>query len=108
MTSTAKRIVLTRRSPAYWRVTFNHPPLNIYGPESSLEFAQVISDLETDDDVKVVVFDSAVDGFFLTHYDFDAPAEATAQLPVGNTGLQYLPDLFARLTRAPVVSIAAS
>jgi hypothetical protein len=23
---TDKQILLTRRSPAYWRVTFNHPP----------------------------------------------------------------------------------
>ena len=104
---TSARIVVTRRSPAYWRVTFNHPPLNIYGPESSLELGRVIADLEADDAVKVVVFDSAVEGFFLTHYDFDAPVEQTSQLPVGETGLQYLPDLLARLTRAPVVSIAA-
>jgi enoyl-CoA hydratase/carnithine racemase len=104
---TSGRIVVTRVSPAYWRVTFNHPPLNIYGPETSLEFGQVIAELETDEDVKVVVFDSAVEGFFLTHYDFDSPLEETARLPVGKTGLQYLPDLLARLTRAPVVSIAA-
>ena len=29
-----KRIRLERRSPFYWRVTFDHPPLNIFGPES--------------------------------------------------------------------------
>jgi len=101
------RISVTRRSPAYWRVTFDHPPLNIFGPESSLELGRVIADLENDEDVKVVVFDSAVDGFFLTHYDFDAPLEESTRLPVGTTGLQYLPDLLARLSRAPVVSIAA-
>jgi hypothetical protein len=28
-TMMAKQILLTRQSPAYWRVTFNHPPLNI-------------------------------------------------------------------------------
>jgi hypothetical protein len=28
-TTMAKQILLTRRSPAYWRVTFYHPPLNI-------------------------------------------------------------------------------
>ena len=27
-----KQIILTRRSPAYWRVTFDYPPLNIFGP----------------------------------------------------------------------------
>jgi hypothetical protein len=29
--TTTTQILLTRRSPAYWRVTINHPPLNIFG-----------------------------------------------------------------------------
>jgi len=34
-TATAtKQILLARRSPYYWRVTFDHPPLNIFGPET--------------------------------------------------------------------------
>ena len=33
-TTMTKQILLTRQSPAYWRVTFNHPPLNIFGPET--------------------------------------------------------------------------
>jgi enoyl-CoA hydratase/carnithine racemase len=106
-TTTSERILVTRRSPAYWRVTFNHPPLNIFGPESSVALGQIITALERDEAVKVVVFDSAVEGFFLTHYDLEAPVEETTQLPAGKTGLQYLPDLLARLSRAPVVSIAA-
>jgi len=59
-----KQIVLTRRSPAYWRVTFDHPPLNIFGPETLPQLNEVVTALETDEEVKVVVFDSAVDGFF--------------------------------------------
>jgi enoyl-CoA hydratase/carnithine racemase len=54
-----------------------------------------------------VVFDSAVEGFFMTHYDFLAKVEETTRLPPGPTGLQPLPDLLVRLSRAPVVSIAA-
>jgi enoyl-CoA hydratase/carnithine racemase len=57
--------------------------------------------------VKVVVFDSAVQGFFLTHYDFLARIEDTTGLPPGPTGLQPLPDMLVRLSRAPVVSIAS-
>jgi enoyl-CoA hydratase/carnithine racemase len=59
-----KRILLTRRSPAYWRVTFNHPPLNIFGPETIPQLNEIITALETDEHVKVVAFDSAVQGFF--------------------------------------------
>lgn len=105
--NTADQVVLQRHSPDFWRVTFDHPPLNIFGPETIPQLGAVISALETDEAVKVVVFDSAVDGFFLTHYDFVAPLEASTRLPPGPTGLQPLPDLLARLTRAPVVSIAA-
>jgi enoyl-CoA hydratase/carnithine racemase len=57
--------------------------------------------------VKVVVFDSAVDGFFITHYDFLAPLEESLAVPPGPTGLQSLPDTLVRLSRAPVVSIAS-
>jgi enoyl-CoA hydratase/carnithine racemase len=98
-------IHLERRSPFYWRVTFDNPPLNIFGPDNTRELNKIITALESDADVKVVVFDSAVKGFFLTHYDFLAKPEDTASLPVGRTGLQALPDMFARLSRAPVVSI---
>src|SRR5262245_8284467 len=102
-----KEIRLARRSPAYWRVTFDHPPLNIFGPETIPQLNEIITALETDDHVKVVVFDSAVPGFFLTHYDFLAKLEDTTSLPPGRTGLQPLPDMLVRLSRAPVVSIAS-
>src|SRR5580692_7274668 len=105
--TSTKRIELTRRSPQYWRVTLNHPPLNVFGPESIPQLNEVVTALEIDKEVKVVVFDSAVEGFFLTHYDFLAKIEDTTALPPGVTGLQPLPDILVRLSRAPVVSIAS-
>ena len=91
----------------YWRVTFDHPPLNIFGPETIPQLNEIVTALETDSDVKVVVFDSAVDGFFLTHYNFLAKLEDTTRLLPGATGLSPLPDMLVRLSRAPVVSIAS-
>ena len=88
-------------------MTFDHPPLNIFGPETIPELNEVITALEADERVKAVVFDSAIDGFFLTHYDFLAPLEASTRMPPGPTGLPPLPDMLVRLSRAPVVSIAA-
>jgi enoyl-CoA hydratase/carnithine racemase len=105
--ASATQIRLARRSPTYWRVTFDNPPLNIFGPDSIPQLNEIITALETDDQVKVVVFDSAVEGFFLTHYDFLARLEDTTGLPPGPTGLQPLPDMLVRLSRAPVVSIAS-
>ena len=106
-TTSTRQIVLQRHLPAYWRVTFDHPPLNIFGPETIPQLNEIVTELETDEHVKVVVFDSAVEGFFLTHYDFLAKLEDSTSLPPGPTGLQPLPDMLVRLSRAPVVSIVS-
>jgi len=105
--SNVQQIRLEQRLPAYWRVTFDLPPLNIFGPKNLSQLNEVISKVETDEQLKVVVFDSAVEGFFLTHWDFLAKPEDQTSLPPGATGLQPLPDMLARLSRAPVVSIAS-
>src|SRR5580704_5164364 len=105
-TKTAE-IRLSRRSPEYWRVTIDHPPLNIFGPEMLPQVGQIITAIETDEQVKVVVFDSAVEGFFLIHLDFLARLDDLAHLPPGPTGLHPWPEMLVRLSRAPVVSIAS-
>ena len=105
--TTIRQIRLERHSPSYWRVTFDLPPLNIFGPLEIPKLETIIKSIETDERVKVVVFDSAIEGFFLTHYDFLAKLEETTSLPPGATGLQPLPDMLARLSRAPVVSISS-
>jgi enoyl-CoA hydratase/carnithine racemase len=100
------QIKLTRSSPRYWRVTFDNPPLNLMGPEFVLEFREIITALETDEELRVVVFDSAVEGFFLNHSDFNAKLKDLTDIPQGPTGLEAWPDILVRLTHAPVVSIA--
>jgi enoyl-CoA hydratase/carnithine racemase len=106
-TGPKQEVRVERVTPAYWRVTFNIPPFNIFGPETIPQLNEAITALETDPEVKVVVFDSAVPGYFLNHYDFVPPLSDTTQLSPGPTGLPPLPDIFVRLSRAPVVSIAA-
>jgi enoyl-CoA hydratase/carnithine racemase len=102
----AAQLRLTKRSPAYWRVTIDNPPINVMGPEMVREFQEVISSLEADEHVRVVVFDSAVDDYFLNHSDFTAKLEDLTSMPPGPTGLPPWPDFLVRLTRAPVASIA--
>jgi enoyl-CoA hydratase/carnithine racemase len=96
----------TQLSSAYWRVTFDNPPLNVMGPQFVREFREIIRDVEADEKVKVLVLDSAVDGFFLNHSDFNADMKDLTSMPQGPTGLEAWPDILVRLTRAPVVSIA--
>src|SRR4051794_16856565 len=69
------QIRVARRSPAYWRVTIDNPPLNIMGQQMVREFQELMNALESDEQVRVVVFDSAVDDFFLNHSDFLAKLE---------------------------------
>ena len=107
VTEAQDQVRLTRVTPGYWRVTFHNPPFNIYGPNTMPQLNKVVTAIETDPQVKVVVFDSDVPGFFLTHYDFIPPLTDTTKLPPGPTGLPQLPDMLVRLSKAPVVSIAS-
>lgn len=106
-TDAPDQVRLTKVSAEYWRVTFHNPPYNIYGPKTMPQLNAVIAALESDTTVRVVVFDSDVPDFFLTHYDFVPPLTDTTNLPAGPTGLPPLPDMLVRLSKAPVVSIAS-
>src|SRR5712675_1758672 len=100
------QIRLTRLSGAYWRITFDNPPLNVMGPQFVRELREIITAVEADEDVRVLVFDSAVDGFFLNHSDFHADMKDLTSMPQGPTGLEAWPDILVRITRMPVVSMA--
>jgi enoyl-CoA hydratase/carnithine racemase len=103
---TNSQIRIDKRTLGYWRVTFDNPPFNIFGPETIPQLEKVIGAIETDPNLKVVVFDSAVPGFFLTHYDFVPALAESTRLPSGPTGLHPLPDMLVRLSKSPVVSIS--
>ena len=104
--STPAQVRLNRISPAYWRVILDNPPLNLMGPPFLLQFRDILAALEGDERVKVVVFESAVAGFFLNHSDFNGRLEELTSIPQGPSGLEAWPDILVRLPRAPVVSIA--
>lgn len=106
-TASKDQIRLSRVTPEYWRVTFHNPPFNIFGPQSIGQLNEVISQIERDPKLRVVVFDSDVPDFFLTHYDFVPPLSDTTSLSNGPEGLPPLPDMLVRLSKAPVVSIAS-
>src|SRR5689334_10016461 len=104
--SNQAQLQIKRISPSYWRVIMNNPPLNLMGPRFILEFREIMSAIENDEQLRVVVFESAVEGFFLNHSDFNVKLEDLTGIPQGPTGLEAWPDILMRLPRAPVVSIA--
>jgi enoyl-CoA hydratase/carnithine racemase len=104
-TKTAQ-IRLNRVSPSFSRIVIDNPPLNLMGAEFVLQFREIVAALENDEQVRVVTFESAVEGFFLNHSDFLAKLEDLTNIPQGPTGLEAWPDILVRLTHLPVVSIA--
>src|SRR5436189_6104608 len=98
------QVSLKQVTPSHCRVVLDNPPLNLMGPEFVLQLREVVAALENDDQVKVVVFESAVDGFFLNHSDFLAKLEDLTSIPQGPTGLEAWPDILVPLARAPAGS----
>ena len=98
---------IDRRSPGYCRVTFDHAPINTLTARTVSELSELVCLIEQDQDLNVVVFASANPDFYLTHYDTEHDPPRTAALPAGPTGMHAWLDLLARLSRAPVVSIAS-
>jgi enoyl-CoA hydratase/carnithine racemase len=90
---------IDRTYPGRWTITFSNPPINIFAPTTIVELGALMTDLEADPSVKVVVFQSANADFFIAHLDV---AKAAAQPGV----LDLWRDFVLRLSSTPVVSIA--
>src|SRR5271169_4775307 len=95
---------VTEVSPAYWRISFSNPPTNLQDPDTILEFQELVTRMESDDALKVVVIESGNPDFFINHYDVSRAAE-TPVAP-GPTGLPTWIDTTTRLAAVPVVTIA--
>ncbi len=88
-----------RTCPGRWTITFSNPPINMFVPATIVELGTLMTDLETDPSVKVVVFQSANPDFFIAHLDVAKAAERPGVLDLWR-------DFVLRLSSAPVVSIA--
>jgi enoyl-CoA hydratase/carnithine racemase len=102
------KIQLIKKSPAYWKITLNNPPLNIVGPSEVRELVKILEQIEADPNVQVVVVDSAVPDQFIAHYDLLKPLEDSTGMAPGPTGMHPVPDFmvrFARLAPVTIVSI---
>src|SRR5512146_3436696 len=82
-----------------WTVTFSNPPINMFVPTTIVELGALMTDLEADPSVKVVVFQSANPDFVIAHLDVSKSAERPEVLGLWR-------DFVVRLSSTPVVSIA--
>jgi len=104
---TFTRFTLDRSTPSLWRVTFDHPPINLIDPVLIGELGELLADIERNEEPVVVVFDSADPDYFLAHYDVAADPGLVDSLPAGPTGFHPWVDILVRVSRLPAVTISA-
>ena len=88
-----------RTYPGRWTITFSNPPINMFVPATIVELGALMTDLEADASVKVVVFQSANPDFLIAHLDVAKAAERPEVLGLWR-------NFVLRLSSSPVVSIA--
>lgn len=99
-------LTLTVESPTFWRVTFNNPPINVIGLEMMNDLKLLLTELESNDTVNVVLFDSADPDFFIAHYDVEVDNDEAEALP-SPTGYTAWVDITVRMSKLDAVTIAA-
>lgn len=103
---TPKHLTLTVESPTFWRVTFDNPPINVIGLEMMRDLKALLTELEHNDTVNVVLFDSADPDFYIAHYDIAVDNDAAEALP-SPTGYTAWVDITVRMSKLNAVTIAA-
>src|ERR1700758_2458318 len=92
-------------TPGYWRAIFDYPPFNVVDGDVFQALQGLLVRMETTESLRVIVFESALPDFYLSHFDLTGRL-GNVMSALGPTGLPILMDTFVRLTRSPVVSIA--
>ena len=92
-------------TPRYWRAVFDYPPFNVVDGDVFQPLLHPLVRRETFELLRVVVFESALPDFYLSHFDLTGRL-GNVMSAIGPTGLPILMDTFVRLTKAPVVSLA--
>src|ERR1700751_549969 len=105
MTESATPVRVIEETSAYWRVVFDYPPFNIVDATIFEVLQGLLVRMDTSQDLRVVVFESAIPEFYLAHFDLTGKI-GNITTAVGASGLPILMDTFVRLTKSPVVSLA--
>jgi enoyl-CoA hydratase/carnithine racemase len=92
-------------TPGYWRAIFDYPPFNVVDGDVFQALQDLLVRMEMTQTLRVVVFESALPDFYLSHFDLTGRL-GNVMSAIGPTGLPILMDTFVRLTRAPVISLA--
>ncbi|MFD7757870.1 enoyl-CoA hydratase/isomerase family protein [Streptomyces sp. NPDC056661] len=101
----AAPVHIIEETPAYWRVLFDNPPLNVADQAVFEGLQDLLARMDASPDLRVVVFESANPDFYLAHTDMSGESRNYTNSG-GPSGVSILMDTLVRLTKSPVVSIA--
>ena len=88
-------------------VTIENPPMNLLNMQMIMEFAVLAQTVLKDDNVRVMVFDSADPDFFIAHFDVEGLVVMPDEAPPKKTSLEGTGHMINELYRTmPKVSIA--
>ena len=87
-------------------VTIDNPPINMLSLQLIAEFNRFSIKVAKDDDVKVIVFDSADPDFFIAHFDVDSLLTMPDEEPTKSNQLEGMSPLLEAFRTMPKASIA--
>jgi len=90
---------IDRTHSGRWTITFSNPPINMFVPTTIVELGALMTGIDADPSLKVIVFQSANPDFFIAHLDVAKAAERPETLGLWR-------EFVLRLSSSPVVSIA--
>src|SRR5258708_13490722 len=106
MTESASHLRVIEETPAYWRVVFDNPPLNIMDADMFEGLQDLLARMDASPSLRVVVFESANPDFYLAHFEVkDTARTLTLLKTVGPSGPPSLLDTSLPLTKSPVLSL---
>jgi enoyl-CoA hydratase/carnithine racemase len=102
-----RTLSVAERDKGVLSVVIDAPPMNLIGPELVRDLVRLLGALESGEDVRVIVLESADPEYFVPHVDLTKVAEYTAEAAkAGGPDDASLGMLWHKLSELPVVSIA--
>ena len=100
-----KRLEVVKVNESYWRVIIGNPPYNNWDPYLFAELNVLMDQMDADKKLKVVVFESANENFFIDHHDVEHRLEVP-DVPGAKPFFHEWPTFVTRLVNSHVLTIS--
>lgn len=99
------KLLKTRLDQGVLFVTIDNPPMNLFDIQLMQEMNRIGKEIEADEEVRVVVFDSANPDFFIAHADINAILSLPTQAPAKSDRLGFFHAMVDRFRTMPKATI---